>query len=55
MVQTLCILYRFDVGFYSKENNLKLSYSIHIKEEIVGAYGSCGEEQIRAEAFDRET
>jgi hypothetical protein len=63
MIQTLCISNRFDVGFYSKGNNIisfrikskKVSHSVQIKEEIVGAYGSCGDEAICVAAFDRET
>jgi hypothetical protein len=34
---------------------LYLRYYIQTKQETVRAYGSCGEEQICVEAFDRKT
>jgi hypothetical protein len=36
------------------QQEIRLRYRIQTAEEIVGAYGSCGEEQTCLEAFDRE-
>jgi hypothetical protein len=38
----------------NEKKNLTLSYSIQMKEEIVGAYGSYGGEEICVEALIRK-
>jgi hypothetical protein len=40
---------------FIQEEIILLSYSVQIREELVGAYGSYGEEEMCIEAFDRET